>query len=88
MEYTTENIEELKTRVINGNQILMDLRSKAFASEKDYSRLMEIYDKKYPLLESLCLMLVSLGYKECLYNDGRNCVNEQGYVCVVCSKIN
>lgn len=87
MEYTINDIPELKNRIINGNQIMKDLYCKACKSDDaEYARLIEIYDKKLPLLENLCLTLMSFGYNECLYLDGRTCPTEDGWVCIVCPK--
>jgi hypothetical protein len=88
MEYTVKDIELLKTRAINGNQALYDYWTKCLKIEDDneFYKKMELFDEKLDLLKNLCDTVKLFGFKECLYNDGRQCFTIDGWLCYVCTK--
>lgn len=79
----------LLSRVRNGNDYLYQLWQKAKAAaenQDEYSKIVAEIDKRLVLLNSLCQELISLGYRECLYTDKRECFSVDGWFCFVCTR--
>lgn len=87
---TQGELQTLVARVRRGNEVLNESWERAKGcvdtDRIHWNKIMDAIEAKYPLLLELTLELQFLGYRECLFNDGRSCFTQDGWFCWSCPK--